>query len=116
MKKAFCKIILFNILLSISNFGYTPILEDSTHLIYGIESTRFYTYDDVFKDSIVAVNIDSSFHNQHYFDGTFIDGEYYQNLGNSVTPSISLWYNPQINVTQRLAVDRFSHFRTKNFR
>ena len=107
-------ILIVHLFLLLSFIGNSQILDDSTHLKYGAFTTKYYTDKYFFEDSILLKSIDSSFLNQHEFDGYFMKGKFYQNLGNTVTPSLSLLYNPTSNTLQNLASDRYSFFRFNN--
>lgn len=91
--------------------GKSQILDDSTHLIYGFHSTKYYTDDYFFEDSILLETVDSSFVDKHEYDNYFKNGSFSQHLGNSISPTKSLHFNPYSNVLQNLAVDRYSVFR-----
>ena len=92
-------------------FSQAQILDDSTKLIYGFHSTKFYTEEYFFEDSIILETIDSTFINQHEYEYYFRNRNFYQNLGNTITPVLPLSFNPYNNVLDNLAPDRFSLYR-----
>lgn len=87
------------------------ILDDSTKLIYSFHSTKFYTDEYFFEDSVILKTIDSSFINKHEYDFYTRNHQFYQNLGNTITPSIPLIFDPHTNITQNLAPNRYAVFK-----
>lgn len=93
------------------NTGFAQIVDDSTHLEFGAFSTQTYTEDQFFDDSLTFITIDSSFTDQHQYDRSFRNGTFYQNLGSTVSPSLSLTFTPYTNVMESMAADQFADFR-----
>ena len=102
------------ITLILSFIGKSQILDDSTHLVYSFQSTNYYTEDFFYEDSIILETIDSAYVNKHEYGSSFIDGKFYQNLGNSITPNQPLWFKSYNNVLQNLTPDRYALFRFEN--
>ncbi|MCS6824080.1 MAG: putative porin [Cytophagaceae bacterium] len=61
---------------------HAQILDDSTKLKYGPTTTKYFYEQDVEENRIQYYNVDTSLLNFHHFEYNYLNGQFYQDLGN----------------------------------
>ena len=114
MIRSFSQILVLGFILWISPFqGYSQILDDTTKQVYGLETTQFFTEDDVFLNRQKPRDIDTNLTDIHRYRYTLYKNNYHQDLGNVGTALWPVFFRPQaesgrthgINIYKEYAID-----------
>ena len=97
------KRLIYNIfwMLMLPAIAWGQILDDSTTVVYGPETVSYSTLEDLKKDQIKALPIDTTLDNVHRFELIEQNGNRYQHLGNLATAHHPIFYQlpPTIGIT-----------------
>lgn len=83
------------------------LLDDSTKLIYGPKTVKFFLEDDIFNNRKVYYEIDTLINRIHLFNFLQSNANHYQDLGNLGTASRSVFYKPISQIGAQLGYNAF---------
>jgi Putative porin len=90
------------------------LLDDSTKLIYGPKTVKFFLEEDIFNNRKVFYEIDTSFNEIHKFNFLQINANEYQDLGNLGTAARSVFYKPISQIGTQLGYNAFDIYSQKS--
>lgn len=93
-----------------SSAALAQVIDDSTELVYGPETTQ-YTFEKYIKNNnITYFNIDTLLKTNHLWDPVAIERYYYQNLGTVGTGQQPVFYQPNEIIGQDLGMHAFDYY------
>jgi hypothetical protein len=78
------------------------LLDDSTKLIYGPKTVKYFLEEDIFNNRKKLYEIDTSIINIHHFNFLQRNNNHFQDLGNIGTASKSVFYKPVSQIGSQL--------------
>lgn len=96
--------------LSISEYSFSQIVDDSTKLIYGPRTTRYVTEQDVMFNSGNVYEVDTALSDIHNVYSLYQGKQIYQNLGNLGTPISPVYYIPPSSIGKNFGFNSFDAY------
>jgi hypothetical protein len=90
-----------------------PAIDDSTKVIYGPKSVRFYFEQDIFNNLKINYNPDTLLSGSHRFNFIAQRGDFYQDLGNMGTAMQSLFYLAPAEIGELPGFRAFTPYKTQ---
>ena len=87
------------------------ILDDTTRLVYGPKTTRYYYLEDVLNDRDTLYQMDTSIaeiHENQFFIGD--RNQQYQNLGHYSSAQSGIYYQAPDQIGRNLGIDIFDRY------
>ncbi len=104
--------ILSSLLLLFSFAGYAQIIDDSTELVYGPETTKFIYESQILNNQVEYLTVDTSlylFERQSFIDR---NERKYQNLGNFGTALFPVFHTPQQSIGRTSGFNAYAPYAT----
>jgi Putative porin len=118
------KFILILITLFAANRVTGQILDDTTEMVYGLGTTRFFTEEDIFLNKSRQNRIDTSLSDIHRYRYILYNDNYHQDLGNVGTALWPVFFRPEeepgrdhgINIYREYQIDpgKIKYYNTKS--
>ena len=114
MNKLLSRYLLFFIVsLAFSDVAYSQIVDDSTKLIYGPQTTQYLTEHDVMFNTGKVYVVDTALSDIHNVYSLYQGKQVYQNLGNFGTPLNSIYYLPPGSIGKNFGFQSFEAYAFK---